>query len=151
MRHSLLKGVHLCVQVCTHTCVCACVFTMCNTEVIIHAVACHVDVSSDGEAVCSLLAIASLSTFLRNREYDCNNKRTITIFQYKSVYILYRFYACCTGIPNGSLLQNGCCNMAAINITHFTTLQLNLKSHVAQYLTSPAINSNTTSHLATLM
>ena len=78
-------------------------------------------------------------------------KRTITIFQYKSVYILYRFYACCTGIPNGSLLQNGYCNMAAINVTHFTTLQLNLKSHVAQYLTSPAINSNTTSHLATLM
>jgi len=76
-------------------------------------------------------------------------KETITIFQYKSVYILYRFYACCTGIPNVSLLQNGCCNMATINIMHFTTLQL--KSHAAQYFTSSAINSSTTSHLATLM
>ncbi len=62
---------------------------------------------------------------------------------------MYYTDACCTGIPNVSLLQNGCCNMAAINITHFTTLQL--KSHAAQYLTSSAINSSTTSHLATLM
>ena len=66
-------------------------------------------------------------------------KETITIFQYKFVYILYRFYACCTGIPNVSLLQKGCCNMATINIMHFTTLQL--KSHAAQYLTSYAINT----------
>ena len=53
-----------------HIRVCVCVFTLCNTQVIMHAVTRHVDVSSDGEAVCSLLFIVSLSTFLRNREYD---------------------------------------------------------------------------------
>ena len=63
----LLKGVHpvyRTVHIHTYTCVCACVFTLCNTEVIIHTVTCRVDVSSDGEAVCSLLFIASLSMFL---------------------------------------------------------------------------------------
>ena len=64
---------HVHVSVCV--CVYACVFTLCNTEVIIHSVTCHVDVSSDGEAVCSLLSIASLGRFLRNREYVRSNKR----------------------------------------------------------------------------
>ena len=67
MSHLLLKGVHpvyRTVHIHTYACVCACVFTLCNTEVVIHAVTCHVDVSSDGEAVCSLLFIASLSMFL---------------------------------------------------------------------------------------
>ena len=60
MSHPVYRTVHIH----TYTCVCACVFTLCNTEAIIHTVTCRVDVSSDEEAVCSLLFIASLSMFL---------------------------------------------------------------------------------------
>ena len=134
MNHSLLKGVHLCVQDCTHTyihvCACACVCTLCNTEVIIHAVTCHVDVSSDGETVCSLLAIASLGMFLRNREYDRSNKRN-NYYTSVQMCILTTVFMHVVLAYLMSLLRNGCCNMAAINITHFTTLRLNLKSCVA--------------------
>ena len=61
-----------------------------------------------------------------------------------NLYIYYTAFMHVVLAYRMSLPQNGCCNMATINITHFTTLQLNLKSHVAQHLTSSAINSNTT-------
>ena len=63
----MCTGLYTYIRTFVCVCVCVCVVTLCNMEVVIHTVTCHVDVSSDGEAVCSLLAIASLSTFLRNR------------------------------------------------------------------------------------
>ena len=97
-------------------CVCVCV------EVITHTVIRHVYVSSDGETVCSRLVIASLSTFLRNRECYYNNKEIIIMFRYKCVHSIafVCMCVCCTDVPNVPLLQNGCCNMAAIHIPHFT-------------------------------
>ena len=57
MSHLLLKGVHpvyRTVHIHTYTCVCACVFTLCNTEVIIHTVTCRV-MEKLSAVSCSLL------------------------------------------------------------------------------------------------
>ena len=124
---------------------CVCVFvcnTQCNVEVIIHTVTCQVYVSSDGETVCSLLAIASLSTFLRKQTH--NHRNNFFHYKYTNAYTNSHCMQCCNGIPNVPLLQNGRCNMAAIHISHFAPLQSNIKSSIAICITSPAINSNTT-------
>ena len=92
MSHLLLKGVHpvyRTVHIHTYTCVCACVFTLCNTEAIIHTVTCRVDVSSDEEAVCSLLFIASLSMFLSLKQNMTAVIKEQLLYVSTNLYIYY--------------------------------------------------------------
>ena len=92
MSHLLLKGVHpvyRTVHIHTYTCVCACVFTLCNTEAIIHTVTCRVDVSSDEEAVCSLLFIASLSMFLSLKQNMTAVIKEQLLYFSTNLYIYY--------------------------------------------------------------